>query len=135
YTITNRDEIRQWHIENRMLGTFLSMCTTGAAKKFLAKFKPKKGMMSNGILAWEALVTKHRNPSRQRQRILTKKLMNMTMSADQDPDAFLQEMSELRDELHEMGSVMSDNKFMDIILECLPDSLYSGIKYEAKTKD
>lgn len=133
-SITNQDEIRKWHTDNRMLGTFLSMCTTGAPKKFLNKFKPKKGMMSNGIVAWEALVKKYRNPSRQRQRILTKKLMSMTMDDDQDPDTFLQDLSELRDELREMGTIFNDNQILDIILQRLPD-LYSGIKYEAETKD
>eukprot|EP00752_Nemacystus_decipiens_P005704 g5162.t1 len=66
--IINRDEIRKWHVDNMMLGTFLSMCTTGAAKKFVATFKPKPDMMSNGIVAWKALVEKYRNPSRQRQK-------------------------------------------------------------------
>ncbi|CAN0588999.1 unnamed protein product [Ectocarpus sp. 12 AP-2014] len=111
-----------------MLGTFLSMCTTGAAKKFVATFKPKPNMVFNGILAWKALVKKYRNPSRQRQKILFKKLYNMTMDVDQDPDAFLQDMTELRDELQLLGSPIPDDQFMNIILDCLPEQLYSGIK-------
>ena len=134
-TVTNREEIMAWHRYNRMLGTFLSMCTTGAAKKFVATFKPKPDMMFNGIAAWKALVKKYRNPSRQRQKILFKKLYNMTMDVDQDPDAFLHDMTELRDELQLLGSPIPDDQFLNIILDCLPEQLYSGIKYEAETKE
>jgi len=137
--VTNRDEIREWHVDNMMLGTFLSICTTGAAKKFVATFKPKPDMLSNGILAWKALVKKYRNPSRnpsrQRQKILFKKLYSMTMDVDQDPDAFMHDMSELRDELQLLGSPIPDDQFMNIILDCLPAQLYSGIKYEAETRE
>ncbi|CAN0318048.1 unnamed protein product, partial [Ectocarpus sp. 4 AP-2014] len=134
-TVTNRDEIMAWHRYNRMLGTFLSMCTTGAAKKFVATFKPKPDMMFNGIAAWKALVKKYRNPSRQRQKILFKKLYNMTMDVEQDPDAFMHDMTELRDELQLLGSPIPDDQFLNIILDCLPEQLYSGIKYEAETKE
>ncbi len=133
--VTNRDDIREWHVDNMLLGTFLSMCTTGAAKKFVATFKPKPDMLSNGIVAWKALVKKYRNPSRQRQKILFKKLYNMTMDVDQDPDAFMHDMSELRDELQLLGSPIPDDQFMNIILDCLPAQLYSGIKYEAETRE
>eukprot|EP00903_Cladosiphon_okamuranus_P018846 g17334.t1 len=134
-TVTNRDDILAWHRFNRMLGTFLSMCTTGAAKKFVATFKPKPDMMFNGIAAWKALVKKYRNPSRQRQKILFKKLYNMTMDVEQDPDAFMHDMTELRDELQLLGSPIPDDQFLNIILDCLPEQLYSGIKYEAETKE
>lgn len=55
--VINRDEIRKWHVNNMMLGTFPSMCasTTVATKKFVAIFKPNRDMMSNGIVAWKAL--------------------------------------------------------------------------------
>eukprot|EP00752_Nemacystus_decipiens_P017171 g15384.t1 len=134
-SVVNRDDIRDWHSANMMLGTFLSMCTSGAAKKFVATFKPKPDMMFNGIVAWKALVKKYRNPSRQRQKILFKKLYNMTMDVDQDPDAFMHDMTELRDELTLLGSPIPDDQFMNIILDCLPEQLYSGIKYEAETKE
>eukprot|EP00903_Cladosiphon_okamuranus_P020859 g19157.t1 len=134
-TVTNRDDILAWHRYNRMLGTFLSMCTSGAAKKFVATFKPKPDMMFNGIAAWKALVKKYRNPSRQRQKILFKKLYTMTMDVEQDPDAFMHDMTELRDELQLLGSPIPDDQFLNIILDCLPEQLYSGIKYEAETKE
>ena len=103
---------------------------------FVATFKPKPDMMLNGIVAWKALVKKYRNPSRQQQTILFKKLYNMTMDdVDQDPDAFMHGMTELRDELKLLGSPIPDDQFMNIILDRLPEQLYSGIKYEAETKE
>eukprot|EP00903_Cladosiphon_okamuranus_P021648 g19902.t1 len=126
-TVTNRDDILAWHRFNRMIGTFLSMCTTGAAKKFVATCKPKPDMIFNGIAAWKALVKKYRNPSPQRQKILFKKLYNMTIDVEQDPDAFMYDMTELRDELQLIGSPTPDDQFLNIILDCLPEQLYSGI--------
>eukprot|EP00903_Cladosiphon_okamuranus_P021322 g19592.t1 len=84
-------------------------------------------MMSNGIAAWKALVKKYRNPSRQRQKVLFKKLYNMTMDVEQDPDALMHDMTELRDELQLLGSPIPDDQFLNIILDCLPEQLYSGI--------
>eukprot|EP00903_Cladosiphon_okamuranus_P014960 g13848.t1 len=100
-----------------------------------ATFKPKPDMMFNGIAAWKALVKKHRNPSRQRQKILFKELYNMTMDVEQDPDAFMHDMTELRDELQLLGSPIPDDQFLNIFLDCLPEQLCSGIKYEAETKE
>eukprot|EP00903_Cladosiphon_okamuranus_P021708 g19957.t1 len=134
-TVTNRDDILAWHRYNRMLGTFLSMCTTGAAKKLVATFKPKLDMMFNGIAAWKALVRKYRNPSCPRQKILFKKLYNMTMDVEQDPDAFMHDMTELRDELQLLESPIPDEQFLNIILDCLSEQLYSGTKYEPETKE
>ena len=132
--IKNQEEIRQWHSDNRTLGTFLSMCTIGAAKKYLKQFKPKTGMMWNGIVAWRAMVIKYRNPSMQRQRILGRKLTSMKMENDQDPDSYFNDMAELRDELEALGTTYNDNQILAVILDGLPEK-YSGIKYEADTRD
>eukprot|EP00903_Cladosiphon_okamuranus_P017943 g16510.t1 len=104
-------------------------------RQLVATFKPKPDMMFNGIAAWKALVKKYRNPSRQRQTILFKKLYNMTMDVEQDPDAFMHDMTEQRDKLQLLGSPIPDDQFLNIILDCLPEQLYSGIKYEAETRE
>eukprot|EP00903_Cladosiphon_okamuranus_P021527 g19790.t1 len=69
------------------------------------------------------------------QKILFKKLYNMTMDVEQDPDAFMHDMTELRDELQLLGSPIPGDQFLNIILDCLPEQLYSSIKYEAETKE
>eukprot|EP00903_Cladosiphon_okamuranus_P021154 g19430.t1 len=52
-----------------------------------------------------------------------------------DPDAFMHDMTELRDELQLLGSPIPDDQVLNIILDCPPQQLYSGIKYEAETKE
>ncbi|CAN0059457.1 unnamed protein product, partial [Sphacelaria rigidula] len=81
--------------------------------------------------AWEALVGKYENSSKQRRRILMRQLDNIKMSPGQDPDVFLTKIYELRDQLVYMGEPISDDRLTDIVVEGLTDD-HDRIKYDAE---
>ena len=67
------------------------------------------------------MVRKYRNSTRQRRRILKQQLSHMVMTDGQDPNAFINEVYYLRDELVDMGEVFNDDSILDIVLEGLTD--------------
>ncbi|CAM9161903.1 unnamed protein product, partial [Sphacelaria rigidula] len=85
----------------------------------------------NGKIAWEALVGKYDNSSKQRRRILMRQLDNIEMSPAQDSDVFLTKVYELRDQLVYMGEPISDERLTDIVVEGSTDD-YDRIKYDAE---
>ncbi|CAM9512073.1 unnamed protein product, partial [Sphacelaria rigidula] len=82
-------------------------------------------------IAWEALVGKYENSSKQRRRILMRQLDNIKILPGQDPDVFLTKMYELRDQLVYMGEPISDDRLTDTAVEGLTDE-YDRIKYDAE---
>ena len=130
-SISNLDDIQNWHRDSRLIYDFLFLSTSGAAASFLLKSKPKQGELANGKAAWDGLVEKYQNSTRQRRRILKTQLMQMVMSEGQDPDIFINEVNHLRDELVYMGEVFNDDSILDIVLEGLTDD-YVQIKYSAE---
>ncbi|CAM9542979.1 unnamed protein product, partial [Sphacelaria rigidula] len=85
----------------------------------------------NGKSAREGLVAKYQNPSKQRRRLLMRQLDTMTMSPGQDPDVFLAQVFQLRDELVHIGEPISDERLTNIIVKDLT-SEYGQIKYNAE---
>ena len=83
---SNLEDIKNWHCDNRLLFDFLFLSTSGAAASFLLQFKPKRGELANGKAAWDDMVTKYQNSTRQRRRILKQVLTQMVMMEGQDPD-------------------------------------------------
>ncbi|CAN0074651.1 unnamed protein product, partial [Sphacelaria rigidula] len=73
----------------------------------------------------------YQNSSKQRIRILMRELNNVTMSPGQDPDTFLIKVYQLRDELDNVGEVISEEGLTDIVIEGLA-SEYDLIKYSAE---
>ena len=53
------------------------------------------------------------------------------MRADTDPDVFLSEVFQLRDELNDLGKVVSTERFTTIVLDALPTEKYLTIKIQA----
>ena len=84
--ISNLEDIKHWHRDNRLLFDFLFLSTSGTAASFLLQFKLKRGELANGKAAWDGMVRKHQNSTRQRRRILEQKLAHMVMTDGQDPD-------------------------------------------------
>ena len=68
--ISNLEDIKHWHRDNRLLFDFLFLSTSGAAASFLLQFKPKRGELANGKAAWDGMVRKYQNFTRQRRRIV-----------------------------------------------------------------
>ena len=117
-----------------MLFSFLLLSTTGAAASFLLRYKPKSGEIPNGKAAWDGMIAKYQNFTRQRRRIPKNQLVSMQTSDGQDPDVFINEIYHLRYELVEMGEVINDDSLLDIVLEGLTDD-YLQIKYNAEADD
>ena len=132
--IENASEIKAWHHNNWMLYNFLFLSTTGAAASFLLRYKPKTGEIPNGKAAWDGMIAKYQNSTRQRRRIMKNQLVSMEMSEGQDPDSFINELYHIRDELVEMGEVINDDSLLDIVLEGITDD-YKQIKYNAEADD
>ena len=80
------------------------------------------------------LRNKYQNTSRQRRRILLRRLDNGVMRPDIDPDVFLSEVFQLRDELNDLGEVITNKRFTIIILDALPDDMYFTVKMKS-TRD
>ena len=56
------------------------------------------------------------------------------MRFDIDPDVFLTEVFQLRDELIDLGEVVSNERLKIIILDAVPEEMYSTIKVQS-TRD
>ena len=132
--ISNLEDIKHWHRDNRLLFDFLFLSTSGAAASFLRQLKPKRGELAHGKAAWDGMVRKYQNSTRQRRRILKQQLSRMVMTDGQDPDVFINDVYYLRDELVDMGEVFNDDSILDIVLEGLSDE-YLQIKYSAEADD
>lgn len=92
---------------------------------------PKGLENPDGKLESEGLAAKYQNSSKQRHRILTLQLDNVKMSHGQDPDVFLTQVHQLRDEVVHMGVAISDERLTEIVIEGLTDD-YDQIKYNAE---
>ena len=71
--ISNLEDIKNRHRDNRLLFNFLFLSTSGAAASFILQFKPKRGELANGKAAWDGMVTKYQNSTRQRRRTMKQK--------------------------------------------------------------
>ena len=132
--ISNLENVKNWHRDNRLLFGFLFLSTSGAAASFLLQFKRKRGELANGKAAWDGMVAKYQNSTRQRRRMLKQQLNQMAMTNGQEPDIFTIEEYFLRDELVDMGEVFNDDSILDRVLEGLTEE-YLQIKYSAGADD
>ena len=73
----------------------------------LLQFEPKYGRPGDGKQAWLALQSKYKNNSRQRRRTLLRRLDKGVMKPDTDPDVFLSEIDQIRDELGVLDETVS----------------------------
>ena len=130
--VANMRDLENWDRCNEQLFNVLYLSTTGPAASYLLRYQPNKGSeRPNGIRAWEALISKYQNSSKQRIRILMRELNSTSMSPGQDPDTFLSRVYQLRDELENAGETVSEERLTDIVLEGLTSD-YAMIKYNAE---
>ena len=54
------------------------------------------------------------------------------MKSDIDPDVFLSKVFQIRDELIDLGEDVSDERLTTIILDELPEAMYSIIEMQPK---
>ena len=88
------------------------------------------GRPGDGNQAWLALQSKYQNNSRQRRRTLLRRLDSSGMKPDTDPDVFLSEINQIRDELGVLDETVSTERLTTIILDALPAEMYSTVKLE-----
>ncbi|CAN0046560.1 unnamed protein product, partial [Sphacelaria rigidula] len=79
-----------------------------------------------GKRAWEGLIAKYQNSSKQRRWILMRQLDTLTISQDEDTDVFLPSLCQINDEFTNMNESVSDERLTDIVIEGLTDD-YSQI--------
>ena len=72
--ISNLEDIENWHRDNRPLFDFLLLRPSGAVASVFLQFKPNRGELANGKAAWDGMVTKYQNSTRQRRRILKQQI-------------------------------------------------------------
>ncbi|CAN0287066.1 unnamed protein product, partial [Scytosiphon promiscuus] len=70
--------------------------------------------------AWKALTEKYNGHTKEARRACHEKLVNTKMEPGQDPDDFFFALDECRDLLQEMGEMVHDERYEDIILRALP---------------
>ena len=56
---------------------------------------------------------------------------NSVMRCDIDPDVFLSEVFQLRGELNDLGETVTDERLTTIILDALPEEMYSTVKMQS----
>ena len=49
------------------------------------------------------------------------------MRSDVDPDVFLSDVCQLRDELDDLGETVTDERLATIILDALPEEMYYAV--------
>ena len=60
-----------------------------------------------------------------------RRLDNSVIRSDIDPDVFLSEVFQLRDELNDLGEIATDESLTNIILDALLEEMYSKVKMQS----
>ena len=129
---SNVDDINAWDSANEHLFSVLRLTPTGAARSVLLQFEPKYGRPEDGKQTWLALQSKYQNNSRQRRRTLSHRPHNSVMKPDTDPDVFLSEINQIRDELGILDETGSTERLTTTAIpDALPAEMYSTVKLEA----
>ena len=115
------DDTKAWDTANNHLFSILRLITTGAAHSVLLKFESRNDQPGNSKEAWLTLKNKYQNTSRQRGRTLLRRLDNSVMRYDIDPDVFISELFQLREELSDLDEVVSNERLTTFILDALPE--------------
>ena len=113
---------RTWTQANQDLWSVLLLTTSGSANNVVKKFEGKRQEdgAGNGQAAWEALTEKYNSHTKEARRACHEKLVNTKMEPGQDPDDLFFVLDGCRDLLEDMGQMVHDERYEDIILQALP---------------
>ena len=89
------------------------------------RYKPNKGEIPNDVAARNGMVENYQYSMWQKRRMIKHQLQSITMSEGQDPDTFINELCQSKDELVEKGEVINEAILLVIILEGVPDKIHS----------
>ena len=102
-----------------------------AARSVQMKFEPRNVQPGNGREAWLVLKTKYQDTSCQRRRTLLWWLDNSAMRSDIDPNVFLSEVFQLRDEIIDLDEIVSNRRLTTTILYAVSEEVYSTVKVQS----
>jgi len=108
--VANEDERLLYDRANEQLFNILYLTTTGPANSYMLRFEPQGSDLPDGKKAWDGLIAKYQNSSKQRRRILMRQLDNLTMSQGEDPDLFLSKIYQIKDELTAIGEIITEER-------------------------
>ena len=118
---TNATAIEQWNSDNCDLYSTLFFATTGSANILVHQFEGKRQGegLGDGISAWLALAEKYDSYTKETRRACYEDLTTHKMKHGEDPEDFFFRMEDLRVRLKDMGEVIPDERFDDIILHAI----------------
>ena len=92
--------------------------TTGSANILVRQFESKRQGegLGDGISAWLALAEKYDSYTKETRRACYEDLTTHKMRHGEDPEDFFFKMKDLRVRMKDMGEVISDERFENIIL-------------------
>ena len=103
------------------------MTVVGQASVFLHPGRTYPGHESDCIGAWNALIDKDEGDPTQLFYVLDKKLNDLKVKVDEDPDVFWQKLLNLNVQMLRVGEGLTGRRLVDAVIEKLPSS-YSIIK-------
>ena len=93
----------------------------------LLEVERKNSRPDDGRQTRLALKNKYLNTSCQSRQTLLRRFDNNVMRSDIDPDVFLSDVFQLRDELNDLSKIVFDGRLTTIILDALPEEMYSTV--------
>lgn len=107
-----------WDVANNTLYYLLFQTTTDDAKSVVIKFELLKlGRPGDGIRAWNALLQEFEERPSQRRRIeLIEHFNNLQMGPSEDPESFMQRVTDVRQQLECFGETVSDARVVSFLI-------------------
>ncbi|CAN0262151.1 unnamed protein product [Ascophyllum nodosum] len=121
-TAQNSPAVATWTRANENLFGILFFTTELSAHNVVKRHmgKTREDGVGNGQAAWNALEKKYNSNTKEARRAYHEYLHNAKMKSGDDPDDFLYTMDGYRERLKDMGQLVPDERYEDIILQALP---------------
>ena len=118
---TNATAIEQWNSDNCDLFSILFFATTRSADILVRQLEGKRQGegLGDGIFAWLALAETYDSYTKETRRACYEDLTTHKIRHWQDPEDIFFNMEDLRVRLEDMGDVISDERFEDIIMHAI----------------
>lgn len=130
----NQAAIDEWYRANQELFSTLYLLTPGSVRSMLIKFEGKENTLSDGHGAWEVMLAKHEDNSKQRHSQLNRATPDKDGEGS-DPDTTSSNWNLLRDSgtpegrVRGRGETVTSERFEDILPRGLT-SEYDWVKFQ-----
>ena len=105
-----------WDRMNRKIFSRLKLYTMGTAKSLVLRFAASM----DGVAAWNALKEKYELKGQAQKTTLQERLYSDSMDSDEDVDAYIGRIEEMRRTLKELGIDITDAIMLGIVMAKLP---------------